>query len=76
MSGMFCDVKPYLSEDQLAKLKEIAAVQSDLVGSQLSYVSALGSILRHSAFDQLLNDQYSAYLAMRKDIKPLDKVEE
>lgn len=76
MSCTFCDVKPYLSEEQLTKLKEIAAVQSDLVGSDLSWMSALGFIFRHSAFDQLLNDQYLAHLAMCKDIKPLDKGEE
>lgn len=76
MSGMFCDVEPYLSKEQLAKLDEIASIQSDLVGSDLSWMSALGFILRHSAFDQLLNDQYSAFLDMRKDIKPLDKAEE
>lgn len=76
MSCTFCDVKPYLSKEQLTKLKEIAAVQSDLVGSDLSWMSALGFILRHSAFDQLLNDQYLAHLAMRNDIKPLDKGEE
>lgn len=75
MSEIF-SAEHYLSEEQLTKLKEIAAVQSDLVGSDLSWMSALGFILRHSAFDQLLNDQYSSFLSMRKDIKPLDKGEE
>lgn len=75
MSEIF-SAEHYLSEEQLTKLKEIAAVQSDLVGSDLSWMSALGFILRHSAFDQLLNDQYLAHLAMRNDIKPLDKGEE
>lgn len=76
MSCTFCDVKPYLSEEQLAKLDQIVAIQSDVVGCQVSYASVLGYLLKQPAFDQLLNDQYSAYLAMRNDIKPLDKDKE
>ena len=76
MSGMFCDVEPYLLKEQLARLDQIVAVQSDLVGFQVSYASVLGYLLKQPAFDQLIDDQYSAYLAMRKNIKPLDKGEE
>lgn len=76
MSCTFCDVKPYLSEEQLAKLDQIVAIQSDLVGCQVSYASVLGYLFKQPAFDQLIDDQYSGWLVMRKDIKPLDKGEE